>query len=127
MRYLLLVLLIATFPLRGFASAGMQTGMSLQQASMEIAMAAAMTTAQPSADTQGTPLQSAATQTTEATSMHACCAQCNSCDICHLLLGQPAASMGAALPAAPTLPASPSYRFASADAHRAQKPPLALI
>jgi len=118
MRLLLLILLVALFPLRGFASADMQTSMgimTLYQATMANS---------PAAD-QSTAL--AEDRSSKPATPHACCQQCNSCDLCHLLMQQAASPAVDALAPTPPSPESPSIRFASADVHRAHKPPLALI
>lgn len=119
MRYLLLVLLIATFPLRGFASAGMETSMglmSLHQASIA---------AQAVAEAAANPELGAAQDATQIAATPACCAQCNSCDLCHLLLQQAPAALALTAVIAPPAPVSRAFAFASADVHRAHKPPLA--
>ncbi len=111
MRHLLLILLIALFPLRGFAGVGMQTQMdvmALHQAAMAAEPAA------PMAQTGGTP---------SAEPLAACCPQCSVCDLCHLLVGQPPVSV-LALPALPGAHApAVADRFASADRRTAHKPP----
>ncbi|MGY8904617.1 MAG: hypothetical protein ACKVIH_08740 [Burkholderiales bacterium] len=127
MRYLLLILLIATFPLRGFASAGMQTGMGLMTLH-QASMTTAMTATQPAVDKPAMPqTQIATTDTAEASATHTCCAQCSSCDVCHLLVGQPAALITGALLATPASPEARNRHFASADAQHDHKPPRALI
>ncbi|MFM9880456.1 MAG: hypothetical protein ACKVOO_08635 [Burkholderiaceae bacterium] len=117
MRHWLLIMLLALFALRGFASAGMQTGMGimgLHQAAMAAHVAAAM---------PDTAMGGASTEPAE---QQACCTQCNSCDLCHLLLDQAATPALVALAVSLPTPQSPAIAFASADVHRAHKPPLIL-
>lgn len=105
MRHLLLILLIALFPLRGFAGVGMQTQMgvmALHQATMVAE----------SASTSVEPVV-------------ACCPQCSACDLCHLLVGQPPVS-ALVLPPLPAAHApTATDRFASAERRVAHKPPTA--
>lgn len=112
MRHLLLILLIALFPLRGFAGVGMQTQMGV------MALHHAAMVAEPAS-----PMAAQTDNTTAAEPVAACCPQCSVCDLCHLLVGQPAVS-ALVLPPLPTAHApAVADRFASADRRVAHKPP----
>ena len=113
MRVVLLILLIAVFPLRGFASVGMQTSMGTS--ALHQVVAQAQSKARDASLSSETSFESACD----------CCEQCSVCDLCHLLVGQtPVALMQVAL-LQPQAPATISFLFASADVRTAHKPPLA--
>lgn len=122
MRFLLLLLLIAVFPLRGFASGQMQSQMGvmgLHQAAMLAAMQISTAAAVPA------PTQDAAEAAVQSSAEpHACCSQCSSCELCHLLLAQVAVPTRPSHQARPPMPQTAGIRFASAELRRAHKPPL---
>ena len=118
MRALLLIVLIAIFPLRGFASVGMQTGMGTAALHQAMTMVSGSSIAATEvAIFDGVQTDFGGT----------CCAQCNACDLCHLLVGQTSTSLSAVAVLRPSQPESPALRFASADRRAAHKPPLSLI
>lgn len=118
MRVLLLIVLIAMFPLRGFASVGMQThmGMTVLHQTMAIALISPIVES-------GTTISDVAPTDTEGT----CCAQCSVCDLCQLLVGQASDPLSTVAVLRPLQPESVPFSFASADRRTAHKPPLALI
>ena len=112
MRHFLLILLIALFPLRGFAGVGMQTHMGV------MALHHAAMVAEPASR------MAQADNATAAEPIAACCSQCNVCDLCHLLVGQPPVSAQVLpLPPGAHAPALAADRFASADRRVAHRPP----
>jgi hypothetical protein len=116
MRILLLLLLIALFPLRGFAGEQMQTRMGVMGLHQAAMLAATQTSA-------GAALPAQSEDATDA-APNGCCSQCNSCELCHLLLAQVAVPTLPAQQARPPMLQTAVMRFASADVRRAHKPPL---
>lgn len=109
----LLVLLIALLSLRGFAGAGMQTGMGLMQL-----QAAAVVTLSVSG-----PASADVSPVEPALDSAACCDQCSVCDLCHLLLGQMPDRVAAPSLSVRALVAAADIRFSSVDPRSAHKPP----
>ena len=111
MRLFLVVLLMVMLPLRGMAGASMQTAMGISQI-QQIQMA--------SADAQVTGMGEMSDPCT------GCCEGCAACDVCHILVGQPA-SMTWVLPELTRLQLSiRSSSSISADLRTETKPPAFL-
>ena len=141
MRHLLLALLIALLPLRGWVGDAMATQMAAGQLqhpsaqaevqaahSHEEEMARAHTGHHGEAAVQASQtLHDCAEQTADNSSTHSSdghCETCAACQACHTVALSPAAPGPVAVFSAPTLPRPAADQFASADAALGQKPPI---
>jgi hypothetical protein len=143
MRHLLLALLIALLPLRGWVGDAMATQMAagqLQHPSMqaeiqpahshshEEEVATAHTGHHEEAAAQAPQtLHDCAEQTADNSGTHSSdghCGTCAACQACHTVALSPTAPGLVAVFSAPTLPRPAADQFASADAALGQKPPI---
>lgn len=122
MRVFLVILLIAMFPLRGFASVSMQTRM--EAATLQQAAAIAL----PSHETNSIQANAVVDAATPSSLITACNnGECSACDACYSQIGQIFTSVTAPAVIRPPAPAALTADFTSAEIKSAQKPPLALL
>lgn len=138
MRHLMLALMIALLPIRGWVGDVMATEMAshkpaqLQDATEMLAahaygtgaeghfdhLTAAASSAQPAADCAG----HGAAESGPVADVH--CDSCTVCQACHTVALSPLIPAGHAVMAAPALPRAPPDHFASAFSALGQKPPI---
>ena len=135
MRHLLLILMIALLPLRGWAGDAMATGMAAGQvAQMRVATVniasqahAASVTAHfdhetPVSDSVRTVADCAGHGADDTDASH--CDTCSACQVCHTVALANSTPKLASIFQAFALPHSAADQFASADAALRQKPPI---
>jgi len=137
MRHLLLALLIALLPLRGWVGDAMATQMAAGQLQHHEAQATAhaahvheheaMDTAHAGQHAKAPAVHDCADQVTDDGGKHSAdghCETCAACQACHTVALSPVAPELVPVFSAPTLLSTAADSFASADAALGQKPPI---